>query len=514
MSAFKDSILRPGGPPVNIVLLGPPAGGKGTQAGYLAERYGMIHISMGDLLRARAKFLPQLAEYISQGKLVPDDVVVSVLKERLADSDCFSRGVLLDGFPRTRAQAESLQKAGVDISAVIHLEVADEVVIDRISGRRIDPLSGKIYHVKDSPPPPEIHDRVIQREDDTPETIRRRLVTYHQERDAILDFCGDRVRTIHVGDGSPDALPADVRSMLVFDEVRKAMEGDTYWGSVIRSELIAKAFECGTSSTTMVSAARFFQHSRYRLIQNGCLADAAAACGRVLLRSQVLQLAGHLQPLVEYELRTWLQQVEISSVMVGHTISQKLENGDVVDVARAWATLVFVDSHGNSMEVPNCQQLKELAMPAQPVSSVKLQPTSPKVISERLGVVPSFCWHHDSYVAAVDLDMDGRLHEAACLAHMDRWRFWAAKSNGYPPELKDRILHAQASQAFVSYLGFVGAGDNIHVRSWLPEAVKDGTLVVAFEVQGGREDRPKALLLRGCMILSLMNQDAPLVSKL
>eukprot|EP00435_Cladocopium_sp_Y103_P044990 s285_g12.t2 len=229
------------GPPVNIVLLGPPAGGKGTQAGYLAERYGMIHISMGDLLRARAKFLPQLAEYISQGELVPDDVVVSVLKERLADSDCFSRGVLLDGFPRTRAQAEALRNAGVDISAVIHLKVADEVVVDRISGRRIDPLSGKIYHVKDSPPPPEIQDRVIQREDDTPETIRRRLVTYHQERDAILDFCGDRVRTIHVGDGSPAALPADVRSMLVFDEVRKAVEGDTYWGSVIRSELIAKA---------------------------------------------------------------------------------------------------------------------------------------------------------------------------------------------------------------------------------------------------------------------------------
>lgn len=521
---FKDPILRPGGPPVNIVLLGPPAGGKGTQAGYLAERYGMIHIPMGDLLRARAKFLPQLAEYISQGELVPDDVVVSVLKERLADRDCFSRGVLLDGFPRTRAQAEALRNAGVDISAVIHLKVADEVVVDRISGRRIDPLSGKIYHVKDSPPPPEIQDRVIQREDDTPETIRRRLVTYHQERDAILDFCGDRVRTIHVGDGSPAALPADVRSMLVFDEVRKAVEGDTYWGSVIRSELIAKAFECGTSSTTLVSAARFFQHSRYRLIQNGCLADAAA-CGRVLLRSQVLQLQGNLKPLVEYELRSWLQQVESSSVMVGHSISQKLD-GDIVDVARGFATLVSVDAHGCSMEVPNCQQLKELAMPlprlpasnALATEQLPLQPSGPsgpKVIAERIGTVPSNCWHHHSYVAAVDLDMDGRLHEAACLAHMDRWRFWAAKSNGYPPELKDPILHARASQAFVSYLGFVGAGDNIHVRSWIPEeASKDGTLLVAFEVQGGREDRPKALLLRGCMVLSLMSQDAPLVSKL
>ncbi|CAE7293426.1 unnamed protein product [Symbiodinium sp. CCMP2456] len=201
----------------------------------------MVHIPMGDLLRARAKFLPELGEFISNGRLVPDDVVVSVLKERLADSDCASRGVLLDGFPRTRAQAESLRRVGVEISAVLHLQVADDVVVDRIAGRRIDPLSGKIYHVKDNPPPPEIAGRVIQREDDTPEKIRRRLVTYHQERDAILDFCGDRVRTIHVGDGSGEALPSDVRPLRVFDEVRKAVEGDTYWGSVIRSEFIAKA---------------------------------------------------------------------------------------------------------------------------------------------------------------------------------------------------------------------------------------------------------------------------------
>eukprot|EP00913_Durusdinium_trenchii_P024175 g22697.t1 len=142
------------------------------------------------------------------------------LEERLAEHDCFSRGVLLDGFPRTRTQAEALRLAGVEISAVIHLEVADDVVINRIAGRRIDPLSGKIYHVKDNPPPAEIMGR---------------------ERDAILDFCRDRVRTIHVGGGAPDALPADVRSRVVFDEVRKAVEGDTYWGSMIRSELIAKA---------------------------------------------------------------------------------------------------------------------------------------------------------------------------------------------------------------------------------------------------------------------------------
>ncbi|CAJ1393802.1 unnamed protein product [Effrenium voratum] len=497
---MSQPIVVPGGPPVNIILLGPPAGGKGTQANFLAERFGMVHISTGDLLRARAKFLPSLAEYLSSGRLVPDDVVVSMLKERLADSDC-SRGVLLDGFPRTRAQAESLEKAGVNISAVIHLKVADEVVIERIAGRRIDPLSGKIYHVKDNPPPPDVARRVIQREDDTPEKIRTRLVTYHQERDAILDFCGNRVKTIHVGDGSPEALPADVRPMCVFDEVRKALEGDAYWGSVIRSELIAKAFECGTSSSTMVSLARFFEHARFRLVQKGCLADAAASSAQVVLRSQSLQLASTLQPLVHYDLRTWLEEVRMHSVLLGHTISRRSLRGTET-VADGWATLVFLDGRGRAMEVPGAAQLQDLAMSRAPKSSrtnppkaSKTLPASSQVAAERMGDAPGNCWHHDSCVAAVDVDLRGRVHEASCLAYMDRWRFLAACNGGYPPELEMSILRARTRQAYVAYMGYAAAGDRIHVRSWA-RATEEGILL-AFDAA-----KDSSSLLQGCLLLS------------
>ncbi|OLQ04620.1 Adenylate kinase [Symbiodinium microadriaticum] len=866
-------ILSPDGSPVNIVLLGPPAGGKGTQAGYLAERYGMVHIPMGDLLRARAKFLPELGEFISNGWLVPDDVVVSVLKERLADSDCASRGVLLDGFPRTRAQAESLRRVGVEISAVLHLQVADDVVVDRIAGRRIDPLSGKIYHVKDNPPPPEIAGRVIQREDDTPEKIRRRLVTYHQERDAILDFCGDRVRTIHVGDGSGEALPSDVRPLRVFDEVRKAVEGDTYWGSVIRSEFIAKAFfpdqphggrrfwamataaasglvpvlmvfggcmgaivamevvlkadpksgnlltltavlmvllqslpgriqarglkplaaplvshakfsalwvsmsvlanyafaykisvaiftlirscniiatvllgytvfgerfsaeqllcvlavtvgiflaslgeiktlntsgptsaecsslgtcteittrapdgdvelatwaigiamlafvqllqgflghvqssyykiykdlapknelcdeflftshvaallpllclkddilaaaraamasepvpylpfhlprqilwllvnnvsqticlkgvfrtsatvtplaltiilsvrkflsvvvsivlfsnpwtpqhsaatvlifggafaysqvrearpattgdnkksafECGSESRTLISLARYFEHARYRLVQKSCLADAAAKVDRIILRSQVLQVLRTLEPLEQYELRTWLDEVRPHSVLVGHTITQRSAEGEVVEVARGWAVLIFLQSD-RVMEVPDAGRLAELALPEPEWTHGVAHAASPEAFADMVAAAPPDCWQHRTCVAAVDLDLHGCVHEATCLAYMERWRFYAASAQGYPSGLNEAVLRARTRQAYVAYAGYAGAGDCILVRSWVIPAptTKDTSIMLAFEVQasGGKEiaGRASPLLLRGCLVL-------------
>lgn len=466
----------------------------------------MVHIPMGDLLRARAKFLPELGEFISNGWLVPDDVVVSVLKERLADSDCASRGVLLDGFPRTRAQAESLRRVGVEISAVLHLQVADDVVVDRIAGRRIDPLSGKIYHVKDNPPPPEIAGRVIQREDDTPEKIRRRLVTYHQERDAILDFCGDRVRTIHVGDGSGEALPSDVRPLRVFDEVRKAVEGDTYWGSVIRSEFIAKAFECGSESRTLISLARYFEHARYRLVQKGCLADAAAKVDRIILRSQVLRVLRTLEPLEQYELRTWLDKVRPHSVLVGHTITQRSAEGEVVEVARGWAVLIFLQSD-RVMEVPDAGRLAELALPEPEWTHGVAHAASPEALADMVAAAPPDCWQHRTCVAAVDLDLHGCVHEATCLAYMERWRFYAASAQGNPSWLNEAVLRARTRQAYVAYAGYAGAGDCILVRSWVIPAptTKDTSIMLAFEVQasGGKEiaGRASPLLLRGCLVL-------------
>eukprot|EP00931_Biecheleriopsis_adriatica_P119715 TRINITY_DN94922_c0_g1_i1.p1 TRINITY_DN94922_c0_g1~~TRINITY_DN94922_c0_g1_i1.p1 ORF type:complete len:539 (-),score=109.80 TRINITY_DN94922_c0_g1_i1:34-1650(-) len=511
-------ILTKDGPAVNIVLLGPPAGGKGTQAAYLSDRYGMVHISTGDLLRARAKFLPELADYISSGRLVPDDVVSSVLKERMADRDC-AAGVLLDGFPRTRAQAESLRAVGVKISAVVHLEVADEVVIDRIEGRRIDPISGKIYHVKDNPPPPDIAHRVIQREDDTPDKIRTRLVTYHEERDAIIGIYGDLVKTIRVGGTSPDALPSDVRPMLVFDEVRKALEGDTYWGSVLRSEIVAKAYECGSFSTTLVSLAQFFQHSRFRLVQKGCLADAAAKAERVVLRAQVLQLAARLEPMARYQIRSWLEKVGRHSVVIGHAISQNLRSGNVVCVARGSAALVLLDGNHKVMEVPEFERLSELAAPAtalrghEPVNDVKA--ANPEAMAETIGMMPADCWSRTSCVAAVDLDASGQVHEAACLAYFERWRYCAASESGYPASLNKRILHAHTVRAFVAYAGLATAGDCIVVNSWSftpsPDAaLKESSISLAFEVRKVPGDNSKgSLLLRGCLMLGEAEEPRP-----
>lgn len=218
------------GRPCNILLLGPPAAGKGTQAEFLVGRYGLVHVSAGDLLRSRIQHLPELAEFVNSGRLVPDDLIVALMRDRLRKDDCATRGVLLDGFPRTRAQAEALRSAGVDVAAVVHLQVADEVVVQRIACRRIDPISGKIYHTTDNPPPPEVADRVIQRGDDTEDNIRTRLAAYHAEKEAIMEFYGPLVMSIRVGGASLGALPADAQAEQVFDEVRKRLESDAHRG--------------------------------------------------------------------------------------------------------------------------------------------------------------------------------------------------------------------------------------------------------------------------------------------
>jgi len=156
---------------MNIVLLGPPAAGKGTLSESLVKEFGFIHISTGDLLRKRAasRGNTKLQAMLDNGELVPDMVVCKLVAERLAKKDCQQKGVLLDGFPRTKSQAEMLQAAGVRVSAVIHLEIPDSVVMTRITGRRIDNLTGHVYHMVFKPPPKEALTRLIHRSDDTPE---------------------------------------------------------------------------------------------------------------------------------------------------------------------------------------------------------------------------------------------------------------------------------------------------------------------------------------------------------
>jgi adenylate kinase len=213
----------------------------------LNERYGLVHISAGDLLRARRNLMPELAEFLDNGRLVPDEVVCAVISERLAQSDCARFGVLLDGFPRTLKQAEVLQSMGVQCDRFLLLDVPDGVVEERISGRRYDPVSGKIYHVTFKPPESdEIKDRLLQRNDDTLEKIRNRLNLYRTNITSLLEFYQAVRSDVRLGDGSgvgsmrmwggmqneSDAslwvLSPAASPEIVFDRVRMLLESD-YW---------------------------------------------------------------------------------------------------------------------------------------------------------------------------------------------------------------------------------------------------------------------------------------------
>ncbi|MFQ5825453.1 MAG: adenylate kinase, partial [bacterium] len=177
------------------ILIGPPGSGKGTQAKRLMIKLGIPHISSGDMLReAVSKGTPlgnKAQSYMEQGALVPDRVVIEMIIERISEADC-QNGFLLDGFPRTLPQAESLDKAlnksNVQLDHVPLIEVSDDEIILRNTGRRIDPDTGKIYHLKFDPPPEEILHRLTQREDDKEETVKNRLAKYHEQTEPIIPF--------------------------------------------------------------------------------------------------------------------------------------------------------------------------------------------------------------------------------------------------------------------------------------------------------------------------------------
>lgn len=181
---------------MNLVLMGPPGAGKGTQGELLAKKLGIDTISTGVMLRTAIKEqteIGKLAEkYINDGKLVPDDVIVSIVKERLAKPDC-EKGFILDGFPRTTAQAEALTESGVRIDKVLSLEVSDDVIIERLSSRRECSKCGAPYNVISNKPEKEgVCDKcggeLIQRADDNPDTIKNRLNVYHTETEPIKAY--------------------------------------------------------------------------------------------------------------------------------------------------------------------------------------------------------------------------------------------------------------------------------------------------------------------------------------
>lgn len=181
---------------MNIILLGPPGAGKGTQAQFIAEKLGIPQISTGDMLRAAVKAGTELGKRVekimAEGALVPDKIIIQLVKERIAQPDC-RRGFLLDGFPRTIPQAEALLEAGVPIDTVVEIAVDDDEIVERLSGRRVHPPSGRVYHVKYNPPRREGVDDLtgeplVQREDDREETVRKRLEVYHRQTEPLVEF--------------------------------------------------------------------------------------------------------------------------------------------------------------------------------------------------------------------------------------------------------------------------------------------------------------------------------------
>eukprot|EP01043_Picozoa_sp_COSAG02_P021388 COSAG02_NODE_1085_length_14692_cov_4.244775_4_plen_189_part_00 len=183
---------------MRIVIAGPPASGKGTQCENIVLEYDVVHLSTGDMLRAAVASGSEVGQkakaLMESGQLVDDEVIIGVVEERLASPEIDDRGFLLDGFPRTPAQAEALADAGVEVDIFVLLNVPDDVLIDRVTGRRLDPVTGEIYHMTTKPPPAgEVADRVTQRADDTPEKLGDRLKSYHANLGSIKDFYSDRL---------------------------------------------------------------------------------------------------------------------------------------------------------------------------------------------------------------------------------------------------------------------------------------------------------------------------------
>ena len=207
---------------MRMILVGPPGAGKGTQAARLIATFNIPHISTGEMLRAAVTEGTELGAkadaFMKGGQLVPDDLVIAMVVERLGKSDC-SAGFMLDGFPRTRPQAEALDaqlaKAGIGLDVVLLIDVPDELIVERITGRRSDPETGAIYHLKFNPPPAEVAGRLVQREDDTEEACIKRLEKYHSETTPVIPFYEEKglVRRVD-GNAAPDAVTERIRSVL------------------------------------------------------------------------------------------------------------------------------------------------------------------------------------------------------------------------------------------------------------------------------------------------------------
>ena len=182
---------------IDIILLGPPGAGKGTQARRLIEERGLVQLSTGDMLReaksSGTEMGRHVAEIMDRGQLVTDEIVIGLIREKLAQG---GKGFIFDGFPRTLAQAEAMVAAGVDLDAVVEIDVPDAAIIERMSGRRVHLASGRTYHIAHNPPKVAGKDDatgedLIQRDDDKEETVKKRLEVYHEQTEVLVGFYGN-----------------------------------------------------------------------------------------------------------------------------------------------------------------------------------------------------------------------------------------------------------------------------------------------------------------------------------
>ena len=192
---------------MRLILLGAPGAGRGTQATFICQRFGIPQISTGDMLRAAVKAGTPLGveakKVMDSGGLVSDDIIIGLVKERLAQPDC-AQGFLFDGFPRTIPQADAMKAAGVKLDLVLEIDVPDEAIVERMSGRRSHQPSGRTYHIKFNPPETEGKDDVtgeplIQRDDDKEETVKKRLQVYQQQTRPLVDYYGKWAATGDAG---------------------------------------------------------------------------------------------------------------------------------------------------------------------------------------------------------------------------------------------------------------------------------------------------------------------------
>ena len=214
---------------MRVILLGAPGAGKGTQAKYISEKYGIPQISTGDMLRAAVKAKTELGLQVEQvmasGGLVTDDIIIALVKERIQEQDC-TTGFLFDGFPRTIPQAQAMLDGNVGIDVVLEIDVPDDEIVKRLSGRRVHLDSGRVYHVEYNPPKlqgkdDETGEDLIQRDDDKEETVRNRLAVYHEQTEPLvnfyteLSFTGSNVNVIKVnGVASVEEIKSEIIASL------------------------------------------------------------------------------------------------------------------------------------------------------------------------------------------------------------------------------------------------------------------------------------------------------------